>query len=127
MKMKEGYMSMWFPSKSIFGSNHQEDFIDISNTYEVKIADNTYFVKRNNMEEQVQLTDIFGENVVHCCNVSTFICSLSSIDTCFSSKSLKEAYPELEQYPERKVPKQVLERLYAEANEKNAKELKKIR
>lgn len=120
-------MSLGFPSKSIFGSNHQEDFIDISNTYEVKIADNTYFVKRNSTEKQVQLTDIFGEDVVHCCNVATFICSLSSIDTYFSSKPLKETYPELGQYPEKKVPKQVLERLYAEANKKDAKELKKIR
>lgn len=77
------------------------------------------------MEEQVQLMDIFEENVVHCCSIATFICSLSTLDTYFSSKPLKEAYPELEQYSEKEVPKQVLKRLYVEANKKKVKELKK--
>lgn len=123
--------------KLIMEINNKEissDLVDVTNVYVYQKArsDVKFFVEKKEKGSypfSVRLFDIFsGEQKEFMCSKSEFLRSHRPDlwhNSLFFTVHIKEAYPEVNVYPDNMVPKVLLQKLYYRANGINEKVLKR--
>lgn len=115
--------------------NCAEELIDISNihVYRSSIRNPIYFIKLKeiaNSPYPIKLIDIFSDHELNCCNMKEFLESQDRVlqeDSSkfeFSTRPIIKVYPELENYSNNMVPKEILEELLCRINHINQSDFK---
>ena len=107
-----------------------KNLIDISDIYVYVSSINhpIHFIKlivKENLSSLIKLIDVFSEKEINCCNRQEFLDSQDRILTensskfMFSTKHIKKVYPELNDYLDNMVPKEILEELLYRINSRD--------